>query len=151
MPNLPFFFCAWRSWSHYRGICFFWDHLVLLVSYANFLIAYRSSQYLQSLLEHDIIDPEPNEPLDELYKLYAPTTPSASNDDPHLVSKSKSSSSSEFSIPKTNPDGEPQNTLLLGSEAVPAILSLFGLESTTGADLRRAIDQARLRVSKGRL
>ena len=126
---------------------FFWDHLVLLVSYANFLIAYRSSQYLQSLLEHDIIDPEPNEPLDELYKLYAPTTPSASNDDPDLVSKSNSSSS----IPKTNPDGEPQNTLLLGSEAVPAILSLFGLESTTGADLCRAIDQARLRVSKGRL
>ena len=20
IPNLPFFFCAWRSWSHYRGI-----------------------------------------------------------------------------------------------------------------------------------
>lgn len=20
VPNLPFFFCAWRSWSHYRGM-----------------------------------------------------------------------------------------------------------------------------------
>ena len=23
IPNLPFFFCAWRSWSHYRGIFLF--------------------------------------------------------------------------------------------------------------------------------
>ena len=22
IPNLPFFFCAWRSWSHYRGNLF---------------------------------------------------------------------------------------------------------------------------------
>lgn len=22
IPNLPFFFCVWRSWSHYRGQCF---------------------------------------------------------------------------------------------------------------------------------
>ena len=20
IPNIPFFFCAWRSWSHYRGV-----------------------------------------------------------------------------------------------------------------------------------
>jgi len=117
------FFCAWRSWSHYR--------------------AYRSSQYLQSLLDHDIIVPEASELLDEVYKLYARKKLSAACDDPK--------SSSDFSIPKTNPDREPQHTLLLGPEAVPDILSLFGFESTTSADLHRAIEQARLRVAGGRV
>jgi hypothetical protein len=121
----------------------------LLVLYVNSVIAYRSSQYLQSLLDHDIIVPEASEPLDEVYKLYARTTPSASCDDPDSVSKSNFSSS-EVSIPKTNPDREPQHTLL-GPEAVPAILSLFKLESTTSGDLYRAIEQARLRVASGRV
>ena len=80
-----------------------------------------------------------------MYKLYARTT----REDPDSVSKSNSSSS-ESSIPKINPDREPQH-ILLGLEAVPAILSLFGLESTTSADLHRAIEQARLRVSSGRV
>jgi hypothetical protein len=115
----------------------------------QFVIAYRSSQYLQSLLDHDILVPEASEPLDEVYKLYARTTPSASYDDPDSVSKSNSSS--EFSIPKTNPDREPRHTVLLGPEAVPAILSLFGFESTTSADIHRAIEQARLRVASGRV
>ena len=85
-----------------------------------------------------------------MYKSYTRTIPSASCDDPDSVSKSNSFSS-ESSIPKINPDRETQHTLLLSPEAVPAILSLFGFNSTTGADLHRAIDQARLRVSSGRV
>jgi len=71
IPNLPFFFCAWRSWSHYRGIYCLRSSGVL-VSNLNSLIAYRSSQYLQSLLEHNLIVPEASESLDEVYKI-APT------------------------------------------------------------------------------
>ncbi|KAF8800102.1 hypothetical protein BYT27DRAFT_7200608 [Phlegmacium glaucopus] len=124
IPNLPFFFCAWRSWSHYR--------------------AYRSSQYLQSLLDHDIIVPEASESLDEVYKLYPPTTsPSSLSSDPIPESNS--------SIPKTNLEREPQHQLLLRPEAVQAILSLLDLEPTTSADLHRALEQARLRVSSGRV
>ena len=151
IPNLPFFFCAWRSWSHYRGI-FFWDHLVSLVSYAYSVVAYRSSQYIQSLLDHDIIVPEASEPLDGVFKSHPATTPSASRDEPDSTSK-PTSSSSESSIPKTNPDHdrEPQHTLLLSPEAIPLILSLFELESTTSVDLHRAIEQARLRVASGRV
>ena len=147
IPNLPFFFCTWRSWSHYRGI--YIVRSPSTSSYTNFVIAYRASQYLQSLLDHDIIVPETSEPLDEVYKLYARKTPPASCDDPDSVSKSDSSSS-EFSIPKTNSDREPHHTLL-GPEAVPAILSLFKFESTTGVDLHRAIEQARMRVASGRV
>ncbi|KAF8157853.1 mitochondrial K+-H+ exchange-related-domain-containing protein [Crassisporium funariophilum] len=121
VPNLPFFFCVWRSWSHYR--------------------AYRSSQYLQSLLEHDVIVPEASEPLNEVYKLH-PFTPSPS------ASTSTPPGSAESSIPK--PQQEPQHEVLLGRDAVPAILSTFELGSTAAADLYRAVEQARVRVSSGR-
>jgi hypothetical protein len=134
IPNLPFFFCAWRLWSHYRGI-FFRDQIVLLVLS---IIAYKPSQYLQCLLDHDLIVPEASESLNEVYKLYPATT-------------TNPSSNSESSIPKTNPERGPQHTLLLAPDAVPAIISRFELESTTaGADLHRAIEQARLRVASGR-
>jgi len=122
IPNLPFFFCVWRSWSHYR--------------------AYKSSQYLQSLLDHHLIVPEASETLNEVYRLYPPTTSSPS---------SNPISISESSMPNTDPEREFQHTLLLAPEAVPAIISLFELESTTAsADLHRAIEQARLRVASGR-
>jgi Mitochondrial K+-H+ exchange-related len=136
IPNLPFFFCVWRSWSHYRGI-FSRDHLGLLLSYRISVIAYKASQYLQSLLDHDLIIPEANESLDEVYKLHPPSS------NPNSVSESSESSGS--SAPQ-----EPHR-LLLAPEAVPAILSLFEFESTTAsADLHRAIEQARSRVASGR-
>ena len=120
-----------------------------MIPYANSVIAYRSSQYLQSLLDHGVIVPEASEPLDEVYKSYPPTTSSAS--DPNSVSESNPSSS-DSSIPNTNPEREPSHSkLLLGPETVPAILSLFESESTTAStDLHRAIEQARLRVASGR-
>jgi len=126
IPNLPFFFSVWRSWSHYR--------------------AYRSSQYLQSLLDYDLIVPEASEPLDEVYKLYPPGTTSPSSD-PGSVSESNALSSR-----RTNLEQEPQHQTLLGPEAVPPILSLFEFESTTASvDLHCAIEQARLRVASGNL
>ncbi len=52
IPNIPFFFCVWRSWSHYR--------------------AYRASEYLQSLLDKDAVVPTANKDLDRIYQDYAP-------------------------------------------------------------------------------
>ncbi|KAF8628645.1 hypothetical protein AX15_003777 [Amanita polypyramis BW_CC] len=48
IPNIPFFFCVWRSWSHYR--------------------AYKASQYLDTLLEHGVIVPKESQLLDSVYK-----------------------------------------------------------------------------------
>ncbi|KAJ3561664.1 hypothetical protein NP233_g10058 [Leucocoprinus birnbaumii] len=48
IPNFPFFFCVWRSWSHYK--------------------AYRSSRYLQALLSNDSIVPESSDALDAIFK-----------------------------------------------------------------------------------
>ncbi|PFH49975.1 hypothetical protein AMATHDRAFT_146422 [Amanita thiersii Skay4041] len=48
IPNIPFFFCVWRSWSHYR--------------------AYKASQYIDTLLEHGSIIPEESPTLDAVYR-----------------------------------------------------------------------------------
>ncbi|KAH9480812.1 hypothetical protein JR316_0007413 [Psilocybe cubensis] len=114
VPNLPFFFCVWRSWSHYR--------------------AYKSSQYLHSLLEHRLIVPEASDELDQVYQTHSipppPLQPSSTAFDTDV----------------------PRHALLLDRDAVPAILSLLSLktESTAAADLYRAVEQARVRVSSGR-
>jgi len=47
IPNLPFFFCIWRSWHHFR--------------------AYKASQYLQGLLARGAISPLSDPRLDEIY------------------------------------------------------------------------------------
>ncbi|KAJ4482306.1 mitochondrial K+-H+ exchange-related-domain-containing protein [Lentinula aciculospora] len=52
IPNLPFFFCVWRSWSHYR--------------------AYRASQYLAALIKHGHVVSAPSLELDTIYKRYGP-------------------------------------------------------------------------------
>ncbi|KAF9483573.1 hypothetical protein BDN70DRAFT_873642 [Pholiota conissans] len=129
IPNLPFFFCVWRSWSHYR--------------------AYKASEYLELLLAHDIILPTPSAPLDEIYRVPTIQAPAQS----YPVSQSSSSSLSSPSPPHTSTSGTEANQLLLTRNAVPSILSIFGFapESTAAVDMYRAVDQAKVRVESGRL
>ncbi|KAJ7755903.1 mitochondrial K+-H+ exchange-related-domain-containing protein [Mycena metata] len=47
IPNFPFYFCAWRSWSHWK--------------------ARRSAQYIQGLLQSNRIVPTAFPPLDCVY------------------------------------------------------------------------------------
>ncbi|KAG5721493.1 hypothetical protein E4T56_gene13243 [Termitomyces sp. T112] len=121
VPNLPFFFCVWRSWSHYK--------------------AYRASQYLQTLLDNEALVPEASDAFDGVYREYSPrkvaiTSPGSSKDEkPESFSNSNTTE---------------QHELLLTRDAVPAILHTFNLKPTSGADLLRAVEQARVRVSSGR-
>ncbi|RDB18941.1 hypothetical protein Hypma_014293 [Hypsizygus marmoreus] len=115
IPNFPFFFCVWRSWSHYK--------------------AYRASQYLQSLLDAGIIIPEPSPLLDAVHKDYS------SAEKP--LSSPSSSAESQSTPPR-------RHELLLTRDAVPAILNVFVLKPSAGADLLRAVEQARVRVRSGR-
>lgn len=132
IPNLPFFFCVWRSWSHYK--------------------AYRASQYLQSLLDRGVIVPEASPALDLVYKDYAPESSSPEKISPENGNSHLNPSSN--SNPSTNPDPKPppsaHHTLLLTHDAVPAIISFFGLKPSALADLQRAVEQARVRVGSGR-
>lgn len=119
VPNLPFFFCVWRSWSHYKGTeNESWSIHICLNNSFFFLEAYRSTQYLQDLLSHDSIFPEANEALDAVWR--------------------------EFSSPVSTQDAGCGSQFVLTSRAVPAIANLFDLGETSHADMCRAIDQARL-------
>lgn len=143
IPNLPFFFCAWRSWSHYR--------------------AYRTSQYLSSLLDHGLIVPEPSSALDQLYASYAPSLSNIES----LRSPMTSPPRSAASLPNTSntTTGRPPNgvtapssqpgasnvyktsqRLLLTRKAIPHILQLFGLPQSSAADMYRAVEQVRGRL-----
>ncbi|TFK73650.1 hypothetical protein BDN72DRAFT_869039 [Pluteus cervinus] len=149
IPNLPFFFCVWRSWSHYR--------------------AYRASQYLQSLIDNGSIVPEESHSLDTIYKDYHPSSSTSSipqnqgeqQEKPeeglrqrHTSSSSIPSSSSTTSDATPNPpppppqEGEPTSQeILLSRDAVPAIMSIFGSNGgTEEAELYRALEQAKLRA-----
>lgn len=68
IPNLPFFFCIWRSWHHFR--------------------AYKGSEYLQDLLTRGAIFPQSNSQLDEIYSSSAATQRAATPETREPVSSS---------------------------------------------------------------
>ncbi|KAI0056274.1 hypothetical protein BV25DRAFT_1832383 [Artomyces pyxidatus] len=115
IPNFPFFFCVWRSWSHFR--------------------AYKASEYLQSLLQYGAIVAQTNGNLDEIYLRHAPTP-------------STTVSPSEALHRETDPGPERDEKMLLTRDAVPPILSLFGLPSSAASDIYRAIAQADVRLKE---
>ena len=141
IPNIPFFFCVWRSWSHYRGL-FAFDFPVILPpddEYFLLLAAFKASQYLDTLLEHNVIVPEESQPLDSVYTQHAPQS------DSDLDSETPEKGT------RTPKNGEQQHILLLTRDAVPAITHFFSLRSAAEADLYRAVEQARLRVESKRI
>ncbi|KAI6129963.1 mitochondrial K+-H+ exchange-related-domain-containing protein [Pisolithus croceorrhizus] len=140
VPNIPFFFCAWRSWSHYR--------------------AYKSSQYLSSLIDQGFVHPEPNRELDNIYRLFSPFASSSNGSHsnglqtPSSDKRGMSENATDFN-PKTAPSSTDNNTgpqahhLLLSRKAVPRILELFSLPDTAAADMYRAMEQVRVRLQAG--
>ncbi|KAI0784780.1 mitochondrial K+-H+ exchange-related-domain-containing protein [Abortiporus biennis] len=136
IPNLPFFFCVWRSWSHYK--------------------AYKASSYLQEFLNQGAILPQSNPELDKIYEEYAPkpapsTQPVA--DTTALPEDLDSDASSTPSLGKhqSQPPSEGPRRLILTREAAPAIADLFELQPAASfdGDFYRALEQARLRMGKG--
>ncbi|KAG1792949.1 mitochondrial K+-H+ exchange-related-domain-containing protein [Suillus plorans] len=144
IPNLPFFFCVWRSWSHYR--------------------AYRTSQYLSSLLDQGLITPEPSAALDQLYTSYVPSLSNIESLRSPTAPPLRSAASLQANTPNMN-DGHPSHDptasssqpdasnvhktsqrLLLTRKAIPQILQLFGLPQSSAADMYRAVEQVRGRL-----
>ncbi|KAH6885109.1 mitochondrial K+-H+ exchange-related-domain-containing protein [Coprinopsis sp. MPI-PUGE-AT-0042] len=140
IPNLPFFFCVWRSWSHYK--------------------AWRSSQYLQALLDQGRIVPEAREELDSVYENHPPSSssspsaaPSSSiNSTSTLTEASPSSSTAAAPTPeKSSTHGEEKYERLLSKHAIPPLLSVMELDTSAEADLYRAVEQARVRIEMGKV
>ncbi|EJC97923.1 uncharacterized protein FOMMEDRAFT_97733 [Fomitiporia mediterranea MF3/22] len=123
IPNLPFFFCVWRSWHHYR--------------------AFKASSYLEALMDKGAIRAEPNIALDKVYETYKPDPP------PTTKSLSPESSTDSTTTARENED-ENAERIVLGKEAVPKIVSLFDLPPSAAADLYRALEQTESRLEKAR-
>ncbi|KAI6030900.1 mitochondrial K+-H+ exchange-related-domain-containing protein [Pisolithus orientalis] len=138
IPNIPFFFCAWRSWSHYK--------------------AYKSSQYLSSLIDQGFVHPEPNQELDEVYRLFSPSAPNANSalsnccEVPSSDKRGKPENASDCNLKSISSLTADSNTgpvphhLLLSRGAVPRILELFSLPDSAAADMYRAMEQVRVRL-----
>jgi len=117
IPNFPFFFCVWRSWSHYR--------------------AYKASDYLRSLLKRGAIVPHLDANLDYIYGRSAP--PDAIPNETKSISEGT----------KEEGSGTEEKKVLLGRDAVPHILELYGLPESAASDIYRAVEQASARLRKG--
>ncbi|PIL22968.1 hypothetical protein GSI_15665 [Ganoderma sinense ZZ0214-1] len=143
IPNFPFFFCVWRSWSHYR--------------------AYKASEYLEGFVQRGAIIPHASPELDAIYAKYAPRQPpppppSSSSSSPSKSNCDKPPSPSPD--PKSEDDPLPdENTttntnasahwqLLLTKDAVPELQKALAVpeDSTFASDVCRALEQARVRL-----
>ncbi|KAM5538589.1 hypothetical protein V8D89_007618 [Ganoderma adspersum] len=126
IPNFPFFFCVWRSWSHYR--------------------AYKASEYLEGFLQRGAILPQSSPELDAIYAKYAPRQPAS---DPPVAEQPPSSSSD----PKSEDADEDaaaaaDASLLLTRDAVLELQKALNVpeDSTFATDVYRALEQARVRL-----
>ncbi|KAI0357350.1 hypothetical protein OH77DRAFT_1588272 [Trametes cingulata] len=133
IPNFPFFFCVWRSWSHYR--------------------AYKASQYLEGFLRQGAIVPQTSAELDVIYAKYAPKPLPAP---PAAAASEKSPPPSEHASPPNDSEHAPAGEvagaqLLLTKDAVPELQRILDLpeDSTFASDVYRALEQARLRLEGG--
>ncbi|KAJ8474895.1 hypothetical protein ONZ51_g6902 [Trametes cubensis] len=165
IPNFPFFFCVWRSWSHYRGTSF---HPFAYSDASNHpLAAYKASQYLEGFLKQGAIIPQTSPELDAIYAKYAPALlPDADAEKPppppseHArAANSPTRQGSEASSEQAQQGPQEETAaasaygprLLLTKEAVPELQKLLELpeDSTFAADVYRALEQARLRLEGG--
>ncbi|TDL22116.1 hypothetical protein BD410DRAFT_815051 [Rickenella mellea] len=121
IPNLPFFFCVWRSWSHWK--------------------AYKASGYLESLLDQGAIVPEANVGLDDIYAEFPPSP----TGHPLDVAESTKSSGIDLHHPEQSTERE---RLLFGRDAVPRIVEYFELPPGAMSDMYRALDQTAVRLAK---
>lgn len=147
IPNFPFFFCAWRAWSHYR--------------------AFKASQYLQSFVEHGAILPQASSEFDAIYAEHAPVPPDPeAPETPHPGSPypppaekvvldadaSETPDAGAASNPscKDGAAGTQHPHLLLTRAAVPALEQFLGFPpgGSFASDVYRALEQARLRLER---
>jgi len=120
IPNLPFFFAAWRSWSHHR--------------------AWKSADYLQYLIENGHIRPEASEEFAELYPSGSPDLALAekntSNDNPGGSSTDKA----------TRGDGN----ILLSSTGATELVKRLRLQDGARGEITKALEQTSARLQKSK-
>lgn len=91
--------------------------------------------------------------LDGIYNEFSPLTSPSSSPSTTTPAPSDAESKSSLSLAGFDPPSPgDRHAVLLTPDAVPALVAKFELtEEKAGADLYRAIEQARLRVESGKL
>lgn len=109
--------------------------------------AYRSSQYLSSLLDRRLIEPNPSIELDKLYTSFTPSSRISQNLPPPILPPGSSETESTIRNVATDKKSEPETASgtgesLLTRKAVPPILAMFRLPESAAVNMYRAVDQA---------
>jgi hypothetical protein len=99
--------------------------------------AYKASDYLRSLLQRGAIVPHLDANLDNIYARHAPLNA--------ILDETKSISEGE----KDEGSRTEDKKVLLGRDAIPHILELYGLPESAASDIYRAVEQASARLRKG--
>ena len=79
IPNFPLFYVLWRAWSHWRGECSVVHQESKINETFSAFAAWKSSQYLASLLSTSQIQFVPSPELDKIYSSI-PTSSSTPSD-----------------------------------------------------------------------
>jgi hypothetical protein len=111
-----------------------------LVSCPSYSVsAYKASDYLRSLLQQGAIVPLLDANLDGIYASHAPPDTVSNHDATSTVSESG----------KDEQRRTEEKKVLLGRDAVPHILELYGLPESAASDIYRAVEQASARLRRG--
>ncbi|CAE7124094.1 unnamed protein product [Rhizoctonia solani] len=119
MPNLPFFFCVWRAWTHWK--------------------AHKASIYLLELSNKDAIHTSPSQDLDSVYsnasKLLPDPAPKANNE--HNNPKADSS------IAQLLPNPTPVISHIIDTYSLPKEVKRSLLRAVDQARIRSQFDEAK--------
>ncbi|GAK62275.1 uncharacterized protein PAN0_001d0474 [Moesziomyces antarcticus] len=111
VPNLPFFYLVYRAFSHWK--------------------AYKSSQYLSTLISQDRVQPTESKELDEIFAQTSPPPPTETSE--------ASDKPQDAVVPKVQDD-----RMLFLPHHIPMLMERMEFPEWVRADLRRA----RLQVEK---
>ncbi|CAE6449055.1 unnamed protein product [Rhizoctonia solani] len=120
VPNLPFFFCAWRAWTHWK--------------------AHKASTYLLELSDKDAIYPSPSQDLDKVYSNASKSLPDPSPGTNNEHSDLKSDSS----IVQLLPNPTSTISVIIDTYSLPKEAKRSLLRAVEQAKIRSRSDEAKI-------
>ncbi|CAE6421289.1 unnamed protein product [Rhizoctonia solani] len=116
MPNLPFFFCVWRAWTHWK--------------------AHKASTYLLELSNQEAIQASPSKDLDEVYSKASRSLP----DPTRGITKENSSPEFDSSITQLLPNPSSTISHIVDAYSLPKEAKRSLLRAVDQAKIRSRFD-----------
>lgn len=121
IPNLPFFFCAWRAWSHYQAL--------------------RGARHVNALLENGKIVATPDTTLDAVYADAAADSKEAKAPPPSAEAATNAANSENGPSPDTS-----KSTLIVTRDSLGYAMRALEMKPDEAKDVLRAYEQAMNRI-----